>query len=113
VFETMFFGEMATISSSLQNPIIVNAFIDFPAAVFKLLIESVHNLSLTLNQCHTNPLFILGRYIYTEQVPLKQVHETYDLFYAAQKYMIPSLVEKCSYFISKELNDKGQCLSLS
>ena len=46
-------------------------------------------------------LFI--RYIYTDQVDLKSFDQACELTYAAKKYMVSNLMEKCSQFMRKDL----------
>jgi hypothetical protein len=45
----------------------------------------------------------LIRFIYTEHVDLKSFEQAYEISYAAKKYMVSSLVEKCSQYMWKDL----------
>lgn len=50
--------------------------------------------------------------MYTEQVELKSFDQACELCYAAKKYMIPNLVEKCSQFMWKDLIPQNVCRAL-
>lgn len=54
----------------------------------------------------------LCRYIYTEHVDLKSFDQACELSYAAKKYMVSNLVEKCSQFMWKDLIPENVCKAL-
>lgn len=59
-----------------------------------------------------NLTFVFFRYVYTEHVELKSFDQACYLCYAAKKYMIPNLVEKCSQFMWKDLTPQNVCRAL-
>jgi hypothetical protein len=60
-------------------------------------------------QCNT---FYFDRFIYTEHVDLKSFEQAYEISYAAKKYMVSSLVEKCSQYMWKDLIPDNVCRAL-
>ena len=57
-------------------------------------------------------MFYPFRYIYTERVDLKLFDQACELSYAAKKYMVSNLVEKCSQFMWKDLIPENVCRAL-
>ncbi|KAK4005709.1 BTB/POZ domain-containing protein 2-like [Daphnia magna] len=92
VFETMFYGGMAQANagrsvSTGSHAIEVQ---DIQPFAFKDLLE----------------------FIYTEHVDLKSFEQAYEISYAAKKYMVSSLVEKCSQYMWKDLIPDNVCRAL-
>ena len=48
-------------------------------------------------------MFYPFRYIYTERVDLKSFDQACELSYAANKYVVSDLLEKCLHFMGKDL----------
>ena len=55
---------------------------------------------------------IVSRYIYTEHVELRNVEQPCKLSYAAKKYSVPHLLEKCSEFMWTDLTVDNACRAL-
>ncbi|XP_053981460.1 BTB/POZ domain-containing protein 2-like [Hylaeus anthracinus] len=80
VFEAMFFGGMAEKNDPIPIP-------DVQPEAFKALLE----------------------YIYTDRVDLGSFELGCELCYCAKKYMLPSLVEKCTKYLWSDLSPKKAC----
>ncbi|XP_068754676.1 BTB/POZ domain-containing protein 6-like [Montipora capricornis] len=74
VFEAMFYGELAETSRSIELP-----------------------------DCEYNSLLELFRFMYSDEVNLSGSN-VMEVFYLAKKYMVPSLVDKCSKYVQNNLN---------
>ncbi|XP_068752963.1 BTB/POZ domain-containing protein 6-like [Montipora capricornis] len=74
VFEAMFYGEQAETSGSIELP-----------------------------DCEYNSLLELFRFMYSDEVNLSGSN-VMEVFYLAKKYMVPSLVDKCSEYVQNNLN---------
>ena len=74
VFEAMFYGELAETSGSIELP-----------------------------DCEYNSLLELFRFMYSDEVNLSGSN-VMEIFYLAKKYMVPSLVDKCSEYVQNNLN---------
>ncbi|XP_068696400.1 BTB/POZ domain-containing protein 6-like [Montipora foliosa] len=73
VFEAMFYGELAETSGSIELP-----------------------------DCEYNSLLELFRFMYSDEVNLSGSN-VMEVFYLAKKYMLPSLVDKCSEYVQNNL----------
>ncbi|XP_068754677.1 BTB/POZ domain-containing protein 6-like [Montipora capricornis] len=73
VFEAMFYGELAETSGSIELP-----------------------------DCEYNSLLELFRFMYSDEVHLSGSN-VMEVFYLAKKYMVPSLVDKCSEYVQSNL----------
>ena len=73
VFEAMFYGELAETSGSIELP-----------------------------DCEYNSLLELFRFMYSDDVNLSGSN-VMEVFYLAKKYMVPSLVDKCSEYVQNNL----------
>ena len=73
VFEAMFYGELAETSGSIELP-----------------------------DCEYNSLLELFRFMYSDEVNLSGSN-VMEVFYLAKKYMVPSLVDKCSEYVQSNL----------
>lgn len=51
----------------------------------------------------------LSRYIYTDEIDIKDSQEAMDLYYAAKKYFLPDLQQQTVDIILKELNSNNVC----
>ncbi|XP_068699208.1 BTB/POZ domain-containing protein 6-like [Montipora foliosa] len=74
VFEAMFYGELAQTSGSIELP-----------------------------DCEYNSLLELFRFMYSDEVNLSGSN-VMEVFYLAKKYMVPSLVDKCSEYVQNNLH---------
>ena len=74
VFEAMFYGELAETRDSIELP-----------------------------DCEYESLLELFRYMYSDEVDLNGSH-VMGVLYLAKKYMVPSLIEKCTEYLQKNLN---------
>ena len=74
VFKAMFYGELAETSASIELP-----------------------------DCEYNSLLELFRFMYSDEVNLSGSN-VMEVFYLAKKYMMPSLVDKCSEYVQSNLN---------
>ncbi|XP_068696405.1 BTB/POZ domain-containing protein 6-like [Montipora foliosa] len=74
VFEAMFYGELAETSGSIELP-----------------------------DCEYNSLLELFRFMYSDEVNLSGSN-VMEVFYLAKKYMVPSLVDKCSKYVQSNLH---------
>ena len=74
VFEAMFYGELAETSASIELP-----------------------------DCEYNSLLELFRFMYGDEVNLSGSN-VMEVFYLAKKYMVPSLVDKCSEYVQSNLH---------
>ena len=74
VFEAMFYGELAETSGSIELP-----------------------------DCEYNSLLQLFRFMYSDEVNLSGSN-VMEVFYLAKKYMVPSLVDKCSEYVQSNLH---------
>nr|CAH0102927.1 unnamed protein product [Daphnia galeata] len=92
VFETMFYGGMAQANAgrSVNTGSDAIEVQDIQPFAFKDLLE----------------------FIYTEHVDLKSFEQAYEISYAAKKYMVSSLVEKCSQYMWKDLIPDNVCRAL-
>ena len=73
VFEAMFYGELSETSHSIELP-----------------------------DCEYDSLFELFRFMYSDEVNLSGSN-VMEVFYLAKKYMVPSLVDKCSEYVQNNL----------
>ena len=73
VFEAMFYGELAETSGSIELP-----------------------------DCEYNSLLELFRFMYSDEANLSGSN-VMEVFYLAKKYMVPSLVDKCSEYVQNNL----------
>ncbi|XP_068752966.1 BTB/POZ domain-containing protein 6-like [Montipora capricornis] len=73
VFEAMFYGELAETSGCIELP-----------------------------DCEYNSLLELFRFMYSDEVNLSGSN-VMEVFYLARKYMVPSLVDKCSKYVQNNL----------
>ena len=74
VFEAMFYGELAETSGCIELP-----------------------------DCEYNSLLELFRFMYSDEVNLSGSN-VMEIFYLAKKYMVPSLVDKCSEYVQSNLH---------
>ena len=74
VFEAMFYGELAETSGCIELP-----------------------------DCEYNSLLELFRFMYSDEVNLSGGN-VMEVFYLAKKYMVPSLVDKCSEYVQSNLH---------
>ncbi|XP_068752964.1 BTB/POZ domain-containing protein 6-like [Montipora capricornis] len=74
VFEAMFYGELAETSGCIELP-----------------------------DCEYNSLLELFRFMYSDEVNLSGSN-VMEVFYLAKKYMVPSLVDKCSEYVQSNLH---------
>ncbi|XP_068752965.1 BTB/POZ domain-containing protein 6-like [Montipora capricornis] len=74
VFEAMFYGELAETSGCIELP-----------------------------DCEYNSLLELFRFMYSDEVNLSGSN-VMEVFYLAKKYMLPSLVDKCSEYVQSNLH---------
>ncbi|XP_068696396.1 BTB/POZ domain-containing protein 6-like [Montipora foliosa] len=74
VFEAMFYGELAETSGCIELP-----------------------------DCEYNSLLELFRFMYSDEVNLSGSN-VMEVFYLAKKYMVPSLVDKCSEYVQSSLH---------
>ena len=74
VFEAMFYGELAEASGPIELP-----------------------------DCEYNSLLELFRFMYSDEVNLSGSN-VMEVFYLAKKYMVPSLVDKCSEYVQNNLH---------
>ncbi|TRY62081.1 hypothetical protein TCAL_12261 [Tigriopus californicus] len=52
---------------------------------------------------------IMLEYIYTDEIRLNSFDLVCDICYSAKKYMLPTLVEKCTKYLWRDLNPKNAC----
>ena len=83
VFEAMFFGGLAETRREIKIP-------DVQPEAFSALLS----------------------YIYTDKVNLSNFELVCDICYAANKYMLPDLVEECTQFLWRDVNHKNACRAL-
>ena len=83
VFEAMFFGGLAETRREIKIP-------DVQPEAFKALLS----------------------YIYTDKVQLSNFEMVCDICYAANKYMLPDLVEECTQYLWRDVNHKNACRAL-
>ena len=74
VFEAMFYGELAETRDSIELP-----------------------------DCEYESLLELFRYMYSDEVNLSE-RNVMGVLYLAKKYMVPSLAEKCTEYLQKNLD---------
>ena len=74
VFEAMFYGELAETTDSIELP-----------------------------DCEYDSLLELFRYMYSDEVILSESN-VMEVLYLAKKYMVPSLADKCTEYLKKNLN---------
>ncbi|EZA59223.1 hypothetical protein DMN91_008259 [Ooceraea biroi] len=80
IFETMFFGSTA----EKDDPIPIR---DVQSEAFKILLQ----------------------YIYTEKAEFTSFKLVCELYYCANRYMLPSLVRQCTEYLCTNLSPKGAC----
>ncbi|XP_068699201.1 BTB/POZ domain-containing protein 6-B-like [Montipora foliosa] len=73
----------------------------FEAMFYSELAETSH--SIELPDCEYNSLLELFRFMYSDEVNLSGSN-VMEVFYLAKKYMVPSLVDKCSEYVQSNLN---------
>ena len=83
VFEAMFFGGLAETRREIKIP-------DVQPEAFSALLS----------------------YIYTDKVQLCNFELVCDICYAANKYMLPDLVEECTQYLWRDVNHKNACRAL-
>ena len=83
VFEAMFYGGLAETRREIKIP-------DVQPEAFSALLS----------------------YIYTDKVNLSNFELVCDICYAANKYMLPDLVEECTQFLWRDVNHKNACRAL-
>jgi len=83
VFEAMFFGGLAETRREIKIP-------DVQPEAFSALLS----------------------YIYTDKVQLNSFELVCDICYAANKYMLPDLVEECTQYLWRDVNHKNACRAL-
>ncbi|XP_068754673.1 BTB/POZ domain-containing protein 6-like [Montipora capricornis] len=72
----------------------------FEAMFYSELAETSH--SIELPDCEYDSLFELFRFMYSDEVNLSESN-VMEVFYLAKKYMVPSLVDKCSEYVQNNL----------
>ena len=82
VFEAMFYGELAETSGCIELP-----------------------------DCGYNSLLELFRFMYSDEVNLSGSN-VMEVFYLAKKYMVPSLVDKCSEYVQSNLHPSNVLIIL-
>ncbi|XP_068754691.1 BTB/POZ domain-containing protein 6-like [Montipora capricornis] len=82
VFEAMFYGELAETSGCIELP-----------------------------DCEYNSLLELFRFMYSDKVNLSGSN-VMEVFYLAKKYMLPSLVDKCSEYVQSNLHPSNVLIIL-
>ena len=83
VFEAMFFGGLAETRREIKIP-------DVQPEAFSALLS----------------------YIYTDKVQLSNFELVCDICYAANKYMLPDLVEECTQYLWRDVSHKNACRAL-
>ncbi|XP_058446296.1 BTB/POZ domain-containing protein 6-like [Malaya genurostris] len=81
VFESMWYG---SVDQPKDEPICVP---DTRAHVFKMLIK----------------------YIYTDAVDIESIDDTIDLYYEAEKYLLPGLADQCTDYLERNLEADNVC----
>lgn len=54
-------------------------------------------------------VFYLYRYIYTDKININSMDKACELCYVAKKYMLPTVVQRCTDYLWSDLNSKNVC----
>ncbi|XP_019889176.2 BTB/POZ domain-containing protein 2 [Ooceraea biroi] len=86
-------------------------FLVMSSPIFETMVGSMteKNDPILIKDVQPKAFKVLLEYIYTEKAELTSFELVCELYYCANRYMLPALVKKCTEYLCSNLSPKGAC----